>query len=283
MDRKTSGSSVLHCLLESAQTHAHWVGYAICHLILSCPLLLLSSVFPKIRVFPMSQLFASGEQSIRALASASVLSMNIQGWFPLGLTDLIYLQYKGLSRVLSNTTVWKLQFLGAQPFLWPNSHICTWTTGKTIALTIWTFVSKAMSLLFNMLSVFVITFLPRSKRFLISWLRSPITVILEPKKTRSVMLLLSPLLFVMKWRHQILWFSFSFFNIDFQASFFTSLSTSSRGSLVPLYFLPLEWYYLHTWYLFTLRWFLLWVQSQLLGCDFFHMTFIYSNSIRCLN
>ena len=98
--------------------------------------------------FPMSWLFESGGHSIGASASASVLPMNIWDWFPLGLTGLISLQSKALSRVFSNTTVQKHQFF-VQPCLWSNSHI---HTEKNIALTIWTFVSKVMSLLFNMLS-----------------------------------------------------------------------------------------------------------------------------------
>ena len=72
--------------------------------------------------FPMSQLFASGSQSIRASASASVLPVNVQDWFPLELTGLISLQSKGLSRVFSNTTIQKHQFFGTQPSLWSNSH-----------------------------------------------------------------------------------------------------------------------------------------------------------------
>ena len=84
------------------------------HLILCCPLLFWPSVFPSIRSFLMSRLFTSGSQSIGALASASVLPMNIQDWSPLGLTALISLQSKGLSRVFSSTTVWKHQFLGVQ-------------------------------------------------------------------------------------------------------------------------------------------------------------------------
>ena len=80
--------------------------------------------------FPMSQLFASGGQSIGALASASILPKNIQDWFLLGLTGLISLQSKGLSRVSSNTTVWKHQFFSAQPSLWSNSHICPWLMEK---------------------------------------------------------------------------------------------------------------------------------------------------------
>ena len=89
------------------------------HLILCCPLLLLQQGF-----FPMSRLFASGGQSIRVSASAWVLSMNIQGWFALGLTGLI-LQSKVLSRVFSNTTVQKHQFFSIQPYLCSNSHIHT--------------------------------------------------------------------------------------------------------------------------------------------------------------
>ena len=85
------------------------------HLIICFPLLLLPSIFPSIRVFPVSQLFASVGQNIGASASASVLPMNIQGWFPLGLIGLISLQSKGLSRVSSSTTTWKLQFFSAEP------------------------------------------------------------------------------------------------------------------------------------------------------------------------
>ena len=91
------------------------------HLILCCPLLLLPSISPGIRIFPMSQFFASGGQSTGA--SASVLPMNIQGWSPLGLTGLISMQSKGLSRVFSYTTVQKHQFFGAQFSLWSSSHI----------------------------------------------------------------------------------------------------------------------------------------------------------------
>ena len=121
--------------------------------------------------------------SIRPSASASVLPMNIQGWFPLGLTDLISLQSKGLSRVFSSTAVQKLWH--SAYFIVRLSHPYM-TSGKTIVFTIWTFVGKVLSLLFNMLSRFVIDFLPRSKCLLISWLQSPSAVILEPKKIKSV-------------------------------------------------------------------------------------------------
>ena len=100
------------------------------HFILCCPLLLLPSIFPSIRSFPMSWLFASGGQSIGVSALASVLPMNIQGWFPLGLTGLISLLSKGLSRVFSNTTIQKHQFFLTQLSLLSNSHIYTWLLDK---------------------------------------------------------------------------------------------------------------------------------------------------------
>ena len=138
----------------------------------SCP-----QSFPASGSFPVSQFFTSDGQSIRASASSSVLPVNNQDWFPLGLTGLISLQSKGLSRVFSSTTIWNHQFFGAQPCLWSNSHICI-TTGKTLTWTIHTFVSKLMSLFFNMLSRFIIAFLPK--------LQSISAVILQPKKIKPV-------------------------------------------------------------------------------------------------
>ena len=126
-----------------------------CHPTISSSLVPFSSCLqssPASRSFPLNQLFTSGGQSIGASASASVLQMNIQDWFPLGMTGWISLLSKG----------------------------------KIIALTIWTFVGKVMSLLFNMLSRFVIAFLLRSKWPLISWLQSPSAVILEPPKIKPV-------------------------------------------------------------------------------------------------
>ena len=125
----------------------------------------------------MSQPFASGGQSIRA--SASVLPMNIQGCFPLGLTGLISLQAMGVSSFFSDITVQKHQSSVFNFFIVQLSHPYM-TTGKTIALIRRTFDGKVMSLLFNMLSWFFIAFLPRSKRLLISWLQSPSAVNLEP-------------------------------------------------------------------------------------------------------
>ena len=158
-----------------------------CHSTISSSVIPFSSClqsFPASGSFPMSQFFASGGQSIGALALASVLPVSIQDWFPLGLTGWIPLQSKGLSRVFSNTTVQKHLFSGSAFFIVQLSHPYV-TTGKTIAYTRRTFFGKVMSLLLNMLSRLVITFLPRSKCLLISWLQSPSAVILEPKKIKS--------------------------------------------------------------------------------------------------
>ena len=114
--------------------------------------------------------------------------MKTQDWSPSGWTGWISLQSKGLSRVFSNTTVQKHQFFGVQLSLWCSAFFLSHpyiTTGKTTALTRWTFVGKVMSLPFNMLCRLVITFLLRSKRLLISLLHSPSAVILEPRKIKS--------------------------------------------------------------------------------------------------
>ena len=170
MDCTTLSFPVHHQLPELTQTQcpsSRW-----CHPTILSSVIPLSShlqSFPASGSFLMSQFFTSGGQSIRASASTSVLPINIQDWFPLGWTGLISLQSKGLSRVFSNNTVQKHQFLALSLFMVQLSHPYT-TTGKTTALTRWTFVRKVMSLLFNMLSRLVIAFLPRSKCLLISWM-----------------------------------------------------------------------------------------------------------------
>ena len=136
------------------------------HLILCCPLLLPLS-FPASGYFQMSQLFATGGQSIGVSASASVLPMNIQDWFPLAWTGWISLQSKGLSRVFSNTTVWKHQSSVFNLLYGPTLTAIHdyWKNHSFVYMDLW---GKVMSLLFNMLSRFVITFLPKSKHLLIS-------------------------------------------------------------------------------------------------------------------
>ena len=100
------------------------------HLILCHPLLLLPSILLASESFSMTWLFPSGGQNIGVLASASVLAMNIQGWFHLGLAGLISWLSRGLSRVFSSTGVPKHQFFSAQLSLWPSSHIHTWLLEK---------------------------------------------------------------------------------------------------------------------------------------------------------
>ena len=104
-----------------------------CHLTISSSVIPFSSClqsFPASGSFQISQFFTSGGQSIGVSASTSVLLMNIRDWFPLGWTGWISLLFKGLSRVFSNTTVWKHQFFGIQLSLWSISHICTWLLEK---------------------------------------------------------------------------------------------------------------------------------------------------------
>ena len=160
MNCSTSGFPVLHYLLELVQTHVHWVSDAISSSITPfsfCP-----------QSFPASGLSNEPTLCVRwpvywNSALASIFPVNIQGWFPLGLTSLISLQYKGPSKVFSNTTVWKHQLFGAQPSLFSLIFIRDYWKNHS-------FVSKMMSLLFNTLSRFVIAFLPRDERLLISWL-----------------------------------------------------------------------------------------------------------------
>ena len=138
--------------------------------------------FPASGSFPMSWLFASGGQSIGA--SVSILPMNIQGLFPLGLTGVISLfaVQRTLKSFLQHHNL-KVSTLQHSAFFMAQLSHTYMTTGETIALI---FVSKVISLLFIMLSRFVIAFLPRSKSLLISWLQSPSTVILETEKRKSV-------------------------------------------------------------------------------------------------
>ena len=135
--------------------------------------------------FLISRLLASGGQSVGASISASVLPVNSQDWFSSGLTNDL-LEVPGTLKSLLRHHSSKASILRHSAFFMVQFSHPYMTTGKIIALTRWTFVSKVMSLLFNMLSRFVITFLPRSKRLLISWLQSPSAVILEPKKIKSV-------------------------------------------------------------------------------------------------
>ena len=175
------------------------------HLILCLPLLLLPSIFPSIRVF-----FNESTLRIRWLKYwcfsfsispsneySGLISFRID-WFDLlavqGTLKSLLQHHSSKASVLQHSAFFMVQL--SHPYM---------PTGKTIALTIWTFVGKVMSLLFNMLSRFIMAFLPRSKRLLISWLQLPSAVILEPKKIKSVIVSIVSHLFAMKWWDQIPW------------------------------------------------------------------------------
>ena len=199
MNHSTPGLLVHHQLPESTQTHVHWVGDAIqpSHP-LSSPSPPAFNLSQNKGLFPVSQFFASGGQSIGASSSASVLPMNILGWFPLGWTDWIPLQSKGLSRILQHHSS-KASILPCSAFFIVQLSHPYIITGKTIALTGWTFVGKVISLLFNIVSTMIIAFLPSSKHLFISWLRSPSAVILKPKKIKSVTVSIVSPSISMKW------------------------------------------------------------------------------------
>ena len=223
MDCNTPGFPVYHQLPEFTQTHVHRVGDVIqpSHSSVA-PFSSCLQSFPASGSFPMSQLFTSGSQNTGASASASVLPMNMQGRFPLGLTGLISLQTKGLSRVFPSTTVQKHQFFGSQPSLWSDSHIHIWLLKKNKSFDYMDFVSKVLSLLCNTLSRSATPFLPRSKRLLILWLHSPSTETLAPKKIKPVTVsTFSPI--YLPWSDGTRGHDLKFFKVEFQASFLTVL------------------------------------------------------------
>ena len=163
--------------------------------------------------------------------------MNIQGWFPFGLTccprdsqePSLAPQFESI-----NSSVLSL--------LYGTTLISTHDYWKTHSLTLWTFDGKVPSLLFHMLSGFVIAFLPRSKSLLISQLQSLSTVILKPKKIKPVTVSIFPLLFTMKWWDGMMLNSKTEFSLS--SCTLKKKRERERDSLVPLHFLPLEWYHL---------------------------------------
>ena len=203
MDCSMPGSSVLHYLPKFAQIHVHWFSDVSNHLILS--LLLLPSIFPSTRVFSNESALCiswlkywSFGFSISPSNEHSRLIFFRIDWF-----DLLAVQ--GTLKSLLQHCNSKTSLLQHSIFFMDQLSHPYMTTGKTIALTMQSFVGKVMSLFFNMLFRFVIAFLPRSKHFLISWLQSPCAVILEPKKVKSVTASLFPLLFPMKWWDPLSW------------------------------------------------------------------------------
>ena len=185
MNSRTADFPVLHHHPELPQTHVHWVSDAIQTSHPLSPLPLLPSIFPSIRVFSNESALHIRWPKYWSFSFKISLSNEYSGLISFSIDWFDFLEVQGtLYRVFSNTTVQKHQLFNAQPSLWSNSHPYI-TSGKTIALAIQTFVGKMMSLLFNMLSMFVIDFLPRGNHFLISWLQSPSAVILEHSKVKS--------------------------------------------------------------------------------------------------
>ena len=159
-----------------------------CHPTISSSVVPFSSClqsFPASGSFPRSQFFTSGGQRTGVSASTSVLPMNIQDWIPLRWTGRISLQSKELSRVFSNTTVQKHQFFGTLLSLWSSSLTSIHDYWKNHSLDEMDLCWQNNVSAFKMLSRLVVTFLPTSKRLLISWLQSPSTVILKPPKIKS--------------------------------------------------------------------------------------------------
>ena len=149
-----------------------------------CHLLLLPLIFPSTRAFSNESVLCIRCQSIGISSSASVLPMNIQDWSPLGWTGWVSLQSKELSSLFQHHSS-EASILQDSAFFIAQLLHPYMTTGKTIALASWTCVGKVMSMLFNMLSRLVITFLPRSECLFISWVQSPSAVILEPKNIKK--------------------------------------------------------------------------------------------------
>ena len=180
MDYSKPGLPVLNYFLEVALTHVHWVNDAI-----QPSHLLLPSIIPSIKVFSNELALHIRWPKYWSFSFSISPSNEYSGLFPLGWTGWIFFQSKGLKSLLQHHSS-KASVLQHSAFLMVQLSHLYLTTGKTIALTIWAFTNKVVSLLFNMLSRLVIAFLPKSKCLLISWLQSLSTVILEPKKRKSV-------------------------------------------------------------------------------------------------
>ena len=227
------------------------------HLILCCPLLLLPTIFPSIRIFSSESALRIRWPKCWSFSFIISPSSDYSGLISFKIELFHLLAIQGTPKnVLHNhnskpSVLWHSAF-----FMIQISHPYM-TTGKTTALTRWTFVGKVMSLLFNMLSRLVIAFLPRSKHLLISWLQSPSIMILEPKKIKSVTVsIVSPFIC-----HEVMGpdaIIFISWMLSFKPAFHSPLLPSSRGSLVPLHFLSLKWYYLYIcscWYFSWQSWF----------------------------
>ena len=201
---------------------------------LCCPLLFLPSIFPSIRIFSKESVLHIRWPKYWTFSFSISYPNEYSGLISFRMHWLDLLAVQGTLKSLVQNHSWKASILRHSAFFIVQLSHPYMTTGKTIDLTIWTFVGKVMSLLFNMLSSLVIAFLPRSKRLLISWLQSPSAVILEPWKIKSDTLSPSICHEVMGLDAMIL----VFWMLIFSQCFHSPLWLSSRGSLVPLHFLP---------------------------------------------
>ena len=156
------------------------------HLILCCPLLFLASILPSIRVFSNELLLHIRWPKYWSFSFNISPSNEYSGLISFRINCFDLLKVQGTLKSLLQHHSSKLTILRCSAFIIVQLSHPYMTNGKTIALTRWTFVCKVLSLLFNMLSRFVIAFLPMSQHLLISWLQSPSAVILEPRKIKSV-------------------------------------------------------------------------------------------------
>ena len=208
----------LHCPSPTPRVYSNWCPLSPwCHPTISssvAPFSCLQS-FPASKSFPVSHSFTSGGQRIGASASASVLPVNTQDWLPLGWTGWISLSPRD-SQESSPTSQFKSINSLVVSFLYSLTLTSIHDYWKTIALTRWTFAgNNVMSLLFNMLSRLVITFLPRSKHLLISWLQSPSTVILVPPPPNKVCHCFHCLRIHLPWSDGSRCHDHSFLNVEF--------------------------------------------------------------------
>ena len=207
------------------------------HLILCCPLLLLPSIFPSIRVFSHESALHIRWPKYWSFSFNISPSSEHPGLISFRMDWLDLLAVQGTLKSLLQHHSSTASILQCSAFFAVQLSHPYMTTGKTIALTRQTFVGKVMSLLLNMLSRLVITFLPRSKRLLISWLQSPSAVTLEPRKIKSATVsTISPSIC-----HEVMGLDamiFVFWMLSFKPLFHSPLSRSSRGSLILLHFLP---------------------------------------------
>ena len=184
MNRSMPGLPVHHQLLEFTQTHVHWVGDAIQPSHPLCPLFLLPPILPSFRVFSNESTLCTRWPNYWNFSFSIIPSKEIPGLISFRMDWLDLLAVQGTLKSLLQHHSSKASILWHSAFFRVQLSHPYLTTGKTIALTRQTFVGKVMSLLFNMLSRLVITFLSKSKCLLISWLQSPSAVIWEPKKQK---------------------------------------------------------------------------------------------------